>query len=132
MAGELVLVDTSYWVEFFNRPDSEEASRVAGLVRSDRAALAGVVMAELLQGARTDEELSELQDALTAVEWVPATPDVYARAGALDFSLRRRGVTVPITDCVIATAETFGGCVLTLDRHFQSLADVAEISVLPG
>lgn len=103
------------------------------MIRNDRAALAGVVMVELLQGARTGKELSELEEALTAVEWVPSTPDVYARAGALGFSLRRRGVTVPVTDCIIAAAaETVGGRVLTLDRHFQSLADVAEISVLPG
>ena len=133
MTSELVLVDTSYWIEFFNRPGSEEAGAVTDLVQDDRAALTGVVMTELLQGALTDDELSELGEALSAVGWVPTTPDVYARAGALGFRLRRGGLTVPVTDCIIAAAaETIGGRVLTSDRHFRDLAEIAEISVLPG
>lgn len=103
------------------------------MIQDDRAALAGVVIAELLQGARAGEELSELREALAAIEWIPATPDVYARAGTLGFGLRRRGVAVPVTDCIIAAAaETIGGGLLTSDRHFQNLAEVADISVFSG
>lgn len=133
MASEPVLVDTSYWIEFFNRPESEGAASVEALVREDRAALTGIVLAELLRGARTEEEASRLQAALGAVAWVEATLSVYARAGRLGFELRRRGVTVPVTDCVIAAAaETIGGQILTLDGHFEELARVASLSVLAG
>ena len=133
MTNEFILVDTSYWIEFFNRPGSERATAVGNLVREDRASLTGVVLAELLQGARTDAEVSELDTALAAVEWVETNTDIYARAGILGFRLRRGGVTVPVTDCVIAAAaETIGGRILTLDRHFESLAEVADLTLLPG
>lgn len=125
------MVDTSYWVEYFNRPGTEESSLVRGLIRDDRAALTGVILAELLQGARTREELFELWSALGAVDRVETTGEVYARAGRLGFDLRRLGVTVPITDCIIAAAaESIGGLVLTLDRHFEELTRVADLELL--
>ncbi len=131
MAIESVLIDTSYWIEYFNRPGTERAVAVETLVRDDRAALTGVILAELLQGARTEAELSELRSALAAVIWVRTTNSTYARAGTFGFELRRRGVTVPITDCVIAAAaESVGGRVLTLDAHFEELARYASLTLL--
>ena len=130
-ADRPVLVDTSYWIEYFNRPGTEEAGVVRGLIRDDRAGVSGVILAELLQGARTQAELSELRSALGAVDRVETTGEVYARAGKLGFDLRRLGVTVPITDCVIAAAaESIGGIVLTLDRHFEELVRVASLELV--
>jgi predicted nucleic acid-binding protein len=130
-ADRPVLVDTSYWIEYFNRPGTEKASVVRDLIRGDGAALTGVILAELLQGARTQQELSELRSALGAVDRVETTGEVYARAGKLGFDLRRLGVTVPITDCVIAAAaESIGGLVLTLDGHFEELARVASLELV--
>ena len=131
MANEPVLVDTSYWIEYFNGPGTERARAVQALIREDRAALAGVILAELLQGTRTIEEFSELRSALAAVIWVVTTDESYARAGRLGFELRRRGVTVPTTDCVIAAvAESVGGRILTFDGHFEELAGAACLTIL--
>lgn len=131
MASQPILVDTSYWIEYFNRPGTEQAGMVTALIRDDRAALMGVILVELLQGARTEGELSELRSALEAVTWVETTGDTYARAGRLGFELRRRGVTVPTTDCIIAAgAESAGGNILTLDGHFEELAQVASLRLL--
>ena len=131
MANEPVLVDTSYWIEYFNRPGTEKSDRVVSLIRDDEAAVAGIVLAELLQGARTAEELSELRSGLAAVAWIELTGGTYARAGELGFGLRRRGVTVPITDCILAAAaESVGGHILTLDGHFEELAREAALRLV--
>lgn len=133
MANESVLVDTSYWIEHFNRPGTQRAGAVEALIREDRAALAGVILAELLRGCRTVSEFSELRSALAAVMWVQTSPEVYERAGRLGFELRRLGMTVPITDCMIAAAaESVGGRILTLDAHFENIARIASLSLLPG
>lgn len=132
MGGDPVLVDTSCWIEYFNRPAEGAADSVRALIRSDRAALNGVILAELLQGARTEREASRLRYALGALAWVETSREVYGRAGNLGFELRRRGITVPITDCVIAaSAETIGGRTLTLDGHFEELAKTASLTLLP-
>ena len=133
MASEPVLVDTSCWIEYFNRPGTETATAVEKAVRDDRAALTGVILAELSQGARTESELSRLRAALGAVRWVASSREVYERAGGIGFKLRRRGVTVPITDCVIAAAaESIGGHILTLDDHFTQISEVSALTVMPG
>jgi len=130
LADHSVLIDTSYWIEYFNRPGTPKAGEVERLIRNDRAALVGVVLAELLQGARNEKELSELRIALGAVTWIKTTGEVYVRAGRLGFEMRRLGVTVPVTDCIIAaSAETVGGHVLTLDVHFEQLARVASLDL---
>ena len=128
-----VLIDTSYWIEFFNRPDTGHAESVRRLVSEDLASITGVVLSELLQGARTEEEYRELDSALTAVVWIRADRGVYARAGELGFGLRRRGITVPVTDCLItAAAERAGANILTLDGHFAHLARETGIEVRGG
>ncbi|MGH3146176.1 MAG: PIN domain-containing protein, partial [Rubrobacter sp.] len=61
MANEPVLIDTSCWVEYFNRPGTEVAASVRAMIRDDRAALTGIVLAELSQGAQSERDLSELR-----------------------------------------------------------------------
>lgn len=113
-----VLIDTSYWIEYINRPGGERMRRVAGLIREDRAAARGVVLAELLQGARTNAEMSKIKASLEAVHWIETSERLYARAGEIGFDLRRKGITIPTTDCIVAAAaESIGGNLLTLDGH---------------
>lgn len=133
MANEPVLVDTSCWIEYFNRPGTPSANTVEEAIKEDRAVLTGVVLAELSQGAKTESELSRLQVALGALRWVTTSQEVCERAGGIGFELRRRGVTVPVTDCIIAAAaESIGGRILTLDGHFARISEVADLTVSPG
>jgi predicted nucleic acid-binding protein len=117
-----VLIDTSYWIEYINRPGSERMRRVAELIREDCAAATGIVLAELLRGARTNAEMEKIKASLEAVLWVETDERLCARAGEIGFELRRKGVTIPTTDCIIAAAaESIGGNLLTLDGHFGEI-----------
>ena len=125
-------MDTSCWIEYFNRPGTRTAATVEDAVRDDRATLTGVILAELSQGARTEDELSRLRTALGAVRWVASSREAYKQAGRIGFELRRRGVTVPITDCLIAAAaESIEGRILTLDTHFAEISEVSMLTVMP-
>ncbi len=115
------LIDTSYWIEYFRRYESEAAERVETFIREDRAAATGVVLAELLQGARTNAEMSKIRTSLEAVHWIETSERLYARAGEIGFELRRGGITIPTTDCIVAAAESIGGDLLTLDGHFGEI-----------
>lgn len=70
---------------------------------------------------------------MAALRWVETGRDTYKRAGALGFALRRRDVTLPVTDCFIAAAvESIGGRLLTLDTHFGELAREGSLALLRG
>ncbi|CAN5843528.1 type II toxin-antitoxin system toxin ribonuclease VapC11 [soil metagenome] len=132
MTSEPILVDTSCWIEYFNRPGTPSATAVEDAIREDRAALTGVVLAEISQGAKNKEELHHLRASLGAVRYVDTSLELYERAGDIAFELRRRGVTVPITDCMFAAAaESVGGNILTLDGHFMQISEVSELEILP-
>ncbi len=61
------LIDTSYWIEYFRRYESDVSERVEEFIRDDQAAVTGVVLAELFQGARTNAEVEEVRASLGAV-----------------------------------------------------------------
>lgn len=117
-----VLVDTSCWIEYFRHYESDVAERVEALIRGDRVAVTGVVLAELSQGARTEAEVFRVKTSLEAAIWVETGERLYSRAGEIGFELRRRGVTIPMTDCLVAAAaESAVGNLLTLDGHFGEI-----------
>jgi len=58
----LVLIDTSAWICFFARRGYAEIKNALSLfLEEDRAAIAGPIMVELVQGARTAEEKDDIK-----------------------------------------------------------------------
>ena len=118
----MVIADTSVWIPFFNRPDSPEKAALDILIDADEIALVGVVLAELLQGCRTESERNSLSDSLTALPYYEVTRATWCGAGDLSAQLLRRGVTVPLSDLVIAALALERGChVYSLDAHFRKI-----------
>ena len=118
----MVIADTSVWIPFFNRPESPEKQAIDTLIDEDRLALAGIVVAELLQGCRTPKVADTILDKLTGVRFLDTRFSTWRHAGELSASLRRKGITVPLSDVIIAAlgiehhAEVY-----TLDPHFEKI-----------
>jgi hypothetical protein len=51
-----VFVDTCIWASFFAKPGSPEKKAVDNLLDSDRAALVGPIISEILIGFRRDDQ----------------------------------------------------------------------------
>jgi len=123
------LVDTSAWIEGFRPatkgPWVEELRR---LVTDRQAALQPIVRVELLSGATSDAEYERLVQVLDALPQLDITPAVWQEAGRLGFRLRRRGVSVPVTDLLIAATAIESHCLLIHhDRHFALIASHAPL-----
>jgi predicted nucleic acid-binding protein len=85
-----------------------------------------------MQGAKSDKELAVLGDFLQVFTFVPETAALWAAAGKLSFQLRRKGVTVGLSDCYIATAAASARLqVATLDSHFELLCKPVKITLYP-
>ena len=123
-----VLVDTSVWIEFFRRREPYYGI-VAKLIDEDQIVCCGIILAELMQGAKSDKELAVLDDFPQVFTFIPETPELWAAAGKLSGKLRRKGVTVGLSDCFIATAAaSLKAQVATLDSHFEVLGKPAGIT----
>ena len=87
--------------------------------------MVGVVLAEILQGARSPQEFDDLHGRLSVLPYVEATQETWARVGALSFQLRQRGQMVALVDLLIAAlALEHGHQVYTLDEHFQRVPEL--------
>jgi hypothetical protein len=79
------------------------------------------VLTELLQGLKTEKERQRLTALFSSLAFIETVREDWQTAGEDLQELRRRGVTVPVTDAVIATvAHRRGMAVLTTDPHFKS------------
>ena len=76
--------------------------------------MTGVVLAELLQGTRTQEERHLLSAKFQPLTFLETTQEIWATAGVLAAGLNRKGMTLPLTDIIIAT----------VDDHFTRIPHV--------
>ncbi len=116
------LIDTSAWIDFFRNDSSPYTDAVALLIEQDRAIITGPVIAELLQGLKTQRESDDLCKLLSIVAYVEVKSDDWNATGLLLGKLRRSGITVPLTDALIAVVAKHNDYnVLTIDQHFNHL-----------
>ena len=121
----MVIADTSVWIPFFNRPDSPEKTALDLLIDADEVSLVGVVLAELLQGCRAPSERHTLAEALLALPYYEVTSSTWLQTGDLSAHLLRKGVTLPLSDLIIAALAIEHDCpVYSLDAHFKKIPGV--------
>ena len=126
-----ILIDTSVWIEFFRKKEPW-FSRVSDLLDHGAVISHGIVIAELLQCAASDKEPGIIRDLASVLEIIGDEMRTWLEAGSLSNRLRKRGVTVGLSDCLIAcAAQSHGYAVMTLDAHFKSLNEELGIELAP-
>ncbi len=117
------LVDTSVWVEFLRGEKTAIKKRLEKLLDDNRAAVAGIILAELLTGISKEKDQDFLEECFLGLPCLETTSDIFVAAGKMGAALRKKGITVPLSDLLIAAlAKAHSLTVLTLDNHFQALA----------
>lgn len=119
-----IIVDTSVWIEYLkNKPhvaESLDQQLLGGNIFT-----VGPVVAELLQGARTEKDYRLLKNSIDGLSFVETGVEDWINAGSISFKLRRKGVIIPITDCLIAAvAIRQNASVMTYDRHFENIPNL--------
>ncbi|MBW1753210.1 MAG: PIN domain-containing protein [Deltaproteobacteria bacterium] len=118
---ESVLLDTSIWIDALRGKTPNIVALTQGLLSDDRALTCGPVIFEINRGLRPPErkKILPLFDALIRLSFDEA---IWDAAGDLDASLRKKGVTIPPMDVLIAQICLHHKVVLfTLDEHFRSV-----------
>jgi len=119
-----IIVDTSVWIEYLkNSPtiaENLDQQLLAGNIFT-----VGPVIAELLQGARTEKDYRILKNSIDGLPFIETTFEDWTLAGEISHKLRRKGVTLPITDCVIAAVAIHqNASLMTYDRHFANIPNL--------
>ena len=120
-----ILLDSSVLIHAQRQPNSETTGQVVALLASGQAAVTGPVIAEYIQGARSQDEMGFLVRRVVSLDFLEMDQAVWVIAGRLGNRLNRSGAPLPIVDLSIAaTAIRYGVPLYTLDRGFGSIPEL--------
>ncbi len=124
MTSRGVIADTSVWISFFRGKGPGE-KELAALIEDGQVVTTGIILAELLQGVKNPEEGARIIEAMSAIPALEMTTTLWIKAGNLSAGLRRKGVTIPLSDIAIAVLAMTGNAeILTFDKHFEGIPGV--------
>ena len=118
-----VLVDASVWIDFL-RGDDDTVTALNLLIKSGRVVVCGQVLQEVLQGSRDDKALATLEAQMRLWPLEAEEPADFIEAARVFARLRWKGVTIPPTDCLMAT--------MALRRKLLLYANDSDFDGIPG
>ena len=123
-----VLIDSSVWVDYLRGGQPDLSDRIDEMLDADVVYANGTVLGEVLYGAKNPKAFDALKETFRGLHLLDDTCEIFARAAQTGCKLRNDGVTVPLTDIVIAVqCAKHGLRLLTRDRHFQMIARRMEL-----
>ena len=131
MPNKLFLVDTSAWL-FALRKDfvPEVKDRIDHLLKENVIITTGIVKLELLGGTKTQKEFQRLKTRLDSLDMVETDTALWEEAYQISFELRRKGITVPYTDILIAACALISeSTVVHADAHFDLMTKHIGLNV---
>ena len=124
----MFLIDSSAWIEYLRPKGSKKIKeRVKEILQKEEAVSCGVVVVEILRGAKNEKDFQSLHESLTSLPQIPIDGAVIERASQWGFLLDRRGKPVSTTDLLIAAAAYKKACLLHVDKDFGVISSVVEL-----
>lgn len=125
MPAKSALVDTSAWIEYLKRTSHPIVKEIESALLFNTAAICQLILAELIQGAKSEKEIALIMDLALVVKVFKESESTWQQAGFLANKLRKRGKTISLIDCYLAVlAKENKAMILTLDKHFSMIADL--------
>ncbi len=128
----MILVDTSVWIDFLNGRNTKSRRTLHALLEGDEEeiCLSEIILMEILQGIRDDNQHAEIKDYLLAFPILKNTPvqsylhssDIYRRCRKKGFTIRK-----PV-DCLISAVALENNAILFHnDSDFEKIAKVTDL-----
>lgn len=130
-----VLIDTSAWIEFFNKSDSEVGNSVKSLIiNNETIFLCPIVYQEILQGIKLDKDFEKIKNILSYFPMLENNPmEIAEKAIEIYRKTRKSGITIrKSNDCLIAAYAILNDVhLLQYDRDFVQMKKViSELKLL--
>jgi len=130
----VILVDSSAWIEFQRATGSSADCRLTHAIEADEPlATMGLVVMEVLAGARDERHAGELRRLLGRCRFLPLEePSDPEAAAHLYRACRREGTTIRrLPDCLIAAVAIRNGISLMhQDADFDAIARHSSLTTL--
>jgi predicted nucleic acid-binding protein len=120
----MLLIDTSVWIKLFRDSKGKFKQALIEAIDGRDYYLSRFSQTELLQGARNEQEWTDLNHYLSTQDYIDPSIGSWSHAARIYYELRRQGVTVRNTiDCLIAASAIEHDLLLLHDdRDFEAIA----------
>jgi len=75
MNGDQVLIDTSVWIKYFRDKSTNFSKRVDEILSKQEVYVPKIVIAELIQGSKSDREISTIEEFVDAFNIIDQKED---------------------------------------------------------
>jgi predicted nucleic acid-binding protein len=124
----MFLVDSSVWIEYLRPKGSPKVKeRIRIILQRDEVVSCGIIVVEILRGAKNEKDFESLKDSLMSLPQIPIDDTVIERASKWGFLLDRKGKVVPTTDLFIASAAYEKACLLHSDSDFEIIGSMVDL-----
>ena len=130
--GQVIIADTSVWINYFNGVQDRETDLLDKLLASHLILMGDLILTETLQGFRKDQDYQLAESALMRLPCAEMIGRETAVISAGNYrKLRKQGITVRKTiDVLIATfCIRNGHTLLHNDRDFDAMIDLLDLDV---
>ena len=127
----MILIDTSAWL-FALKKDFHPVikERIEQLLLESDVAICGLITLELLGGTKSEKEYLRLKNRLDSLFYIESDKLLWDLSSKLAFDLKRKGLSIPYADIVIAASALKEKAVLVhADSHFDSIAHHTDLKI---
>jgi len=131
-----LVVDSSVWIDFFNKKTSKKIEHLKSLLLSIRwtspVIILPVIMQEVLQGIENNQHYAIVKENLGGFEYVGYDPYEFSiKAAEIYRGLRTKGITIrKANDCLIAAlCIDFDLPLLHNDKDFDNIAKHTSLKI---
>ena len=120
MLRDQVLVDTSVWIEYERGGNASICAKMRSLLKNSQVQVCALVFLELLRGITRAEH--PIKGLLTQLPRLDMDWAVYEKAADISLSLRPKGISLTLSDSLIAaTALQADVPLFTIDKDFKNI-----------
>lgn len=120
----MILIDSSVWIYYYRSAVAKELKeKVKETIERDLAAINGIIQVEVLSGISRKVDFEKVESDFKGFHFLGLDKDTYKEASMLGSYLRRKGITIPTTDLIVAaTAIKAKATIYQIDSHFDIIA----------
>jgi hypothetical protein len=100
------------------------------LIEKDVVYINGIIQTELLKGAKSDKGYRTLKNSLNGLHFLEIDKYLYDCISEAAYKLRRKGISVPLTDLVIAIQSIENKLILIeRDKHYKFIREHFDLEL---
>jgi len=128
------LIDSSAWIEYYRKEGNRNCKAIIShAIQNNEAAVNGIIQLEILVFTKTQSEYNNISSDFSAFHHLELNDNVFQKASEIGFNLRRKGITIPASDLIIAaSAMVTDSQLMHIDKHFTYIAEYYPLKLEEG